>query len=103
MKDIKFDFKRFGCNEDAVRDLVRAMGFEEKKPEGVIATPGMVIRHNADDRDRRVVVTYAISGGCRIDSDSLPVIDTQSGAAYVASARNFLTIDEEPIIGYEDD
>lgn len=38
-KKLDFDFSKFGCNEDAVKELTEAMGFEAKDNEGVYVSP----------------------------------------------------------------
>ncbi len=41
-----FDFKRFGCNEQAVRDLVRTMGYEIDDESRL--TVGTIVRFTKD-------------------------------------------------------
>ena len=113
-KLIDFDFSRFDCQEEDVRDLVEAMGFEIAEEvvvveRGVIAVPGMVLDHQGSDGlYEAVVVTlneYEKSGLGTLDSDQIPYYDGESDYEGIDghAFKHFTTRDGAPIIGYRDD
>ncbi len=102
-KKLKFDFSRFGCNEDAFKGLVEAMGFECETEDGVYVKPGnlvymgetkaVVVPSPRSDGDKEVIYVVHTTKFC-----DLEYTWNTCGGGYVTSYP-----EKKPVLGYADE
>ena len=102
MKKIEFDFSRFGCNREAVQELIEAMGFDTGSKE-VIARPGDIVL-TATGEKRTVVTgkTYRrMNNSTNSLFNKLPVMG-EEGEAWI-SDLNYYRLNGKTVTKFEDD
>lgn len=107
-KKLDFDFSKFGCQADDVKELTEAMGFEAVKDEGIYVSPLDKVKDASGGRIM-LVVTRELQGLEFPDDDDswerfIPVVETNNEVPKVNGihARYLVTLDGKKILGFKD-
>lgn len=106
-KRIEYKYEVFGCNKDAVKDLVNAMGFEavDLRP-GKPAMPGNVLRWKQDPTTHYTVISkaaYERRHGFKFDAPNYIPALSKDGNTISLSCKINEHLDGTPISEFIDD